>query len=90
MNEMIVVQLSPVEKLHTVYIMSNDTENVPIVKTATVEELPSVISMSAAKYGISTIKLAGAKDYTSGIRDILTEKFNTCFGKNNSFIIELM
>lgn len=90
MEEMIVVQMNPTEPQHTVYIISNNTETVPLIKTATIEELPSVVAMSAAKYEIERIRLAGAREYTCGYRDILTAKFETCFGKDNNIIIELM
>ena len=90
MEEMIVVQLQPTNSEHEIYIMSNNSEFVPLIKKAKIDELPSVVSMAAAKYGITNIKLAGPQDYTAGIRNVLTEKINTCFGKQNNFIIEFM
>ena len=90
MNEMIFIYLQPTDATHTVYIMSNNSEIVPIIKKATIDELPSVVSMSAAKYNITHIKLVGPHDYTKGIRNTLTEKINTCFGKENNFLIELV
>ena len=70
MEEMIIVQLQPTDLEHSVYIISNNTEMVPLIKKATVEELPSVVAMSAAKYNINCIKLAGPHSYTCGIREI--------------------
>lgn len=90
MNEMIVIQLQPTNVEHEIYIMSNNSEEVPLIRKATIEELPSVVAMSAAKYNINHIKLAGPKTYTAGVRNTLTEKINTCFGKDNKFTIELM
>ena len=90
MEEMIVVYLQPTEVKHDIYIISNNTEIVPLIKKTTIEELPSMIAMSAAKYNITHIKLAGPHSYTTEIRNVVTEKINTCFGKENSFLIELM
>jgi hypothetical protein len=90
MEEMIIVQLKPTELEHSVYIISNNTEMVPLIKRTTIEELPSVVAMSAAKYNINCIKLAGPHSYTCGVRDQVTAKINTCFGKDNNFLIELM
>lgn len=90
MEEMILIRLNPTELEQEVYILSNNSEYVPLIKKSAIEELPSVVAMSAAKYGISTIKLAGPRDYTCGVRDQVTAKINTCFGKDNKFIIELM
>ena len=90
MEEMIVVQLRPTSLKHEVYIMSNNTEDIPHIVHSSIQELPSVIAMSAAKYNIHCIKLAGPRDYTSGIQNTIKEKINTCFGINNDFTIELM
>ena len=90
MEEIIVVRLNPVALEQEVYIMSNDTETVPLIRKCTTEELPSVVTMSAAKYKIHHIKLAGSKVYAEEIRNRVTEKVSTCFGADNDFIIELM
>jgi hypothetical protein len=90
MEEVIIAQVNPTTLEQIVYIISNDSERVPLIKTTTIEELPSVVAMSAAKYNIDYIKIAGPKDYTQGIRDILTAKVKTCFGEDNRFRIDLM
>lgn len=90
MEEMIMVRLNPTGLEQEIYIISNNSEYIPLTKKSTIEELPSVVAMSAAKYGINTIKLAGPHDYTCGVRDQVTAKINTCFGKDNNFVIELM
>ena len=90
MEEMIIVRLNPVALEQEVYIMSNNTVEVPIVRKCNLEELPSMIAMSAAKYNINYIKLAGSKVYATEIRNRVTEKINTCFGADNNFLIELM
>ena len=90
MEELILVRLDPVALEQEVYIISNNVEMVPLVRKCTTDELPSVVTMSAAKYNIHHIKLAGSKAYTEEIRNRVTEKVSTCFGVNNDFIIELM
>ena len=90
MEELILVRLNPVELEQEVYIMSNNVETVPLIRKCTTEELSSVVAMSAAKYNIHYIKLAGSKTYATEIRNRLTEKINTCFGADNDFVIELM
>ena len=90
MEEMIIVRLDPVALEQEVYIMSNNVENIPLVRKCSLEELPSMVAMSAAKYNIHHIKLGGSKVYASEIRNRLTEKVSTCFGADNDFIIELM
>lgn len=90
MEEMILVRLNPVALEQEVYIMSNSVESIPLVRKCTTEELPSMVTMSAAKYNIHHIKLAGSKVYAEEIRNRVTEKVSTCFGANNDFIIELM
>ena len=90
MEELIIIRLNPVALEQEVYIMSNNVESVPLVHKCTTEELPSVTAMSAAKYNIHHIKLAGSKVYAEEIRNRVTEKVSTCFGANNDFIIELM
>jgi hypothetical protein len=39
---------------------------------------------------VKKIKLCGATQYTAGIKNQLTEKIITCFGKADDFIIELV
>ena len=90
MEEMIVVRLNPVGLEQEVYIMSNSVETVPLVRKCTTEELPSMVAMSAAKYNIHYVKLAGSKVYAEEIRNRVTEKVSTCFGADNDFVIELM
>lgn len=90
MEEMIIVRLNPVELQQEVYIMSSNVETIPLTRKCTLEELPSTIAMSAAKYNINHIKLAGSKVYAEEIRNRVTEKINTCFGADNGFLIELM
>lgn len=90
MEEMIIVRLNPVELQQEVYIMSSNVQTIPLTRKCTLEELPSTIAMSAAKYNINHIKLAGSKAYAEEIRNRVTEKINTCFGVDNGFLIELM
>ena len=90
MIEEIVVMLKPTELKHTVYIMSANSEIIPITIQCTGDELLSTVAMSAAKYQIDNIKLKGAKDYTSGVKEQLQNKVNTCFGVNNKITIELI
>ena len=90
MEEMIIIQVKPTELEHTIYIMSANSEVVPIIVKCKAEELLSTVAMSAAKYEISEIKIQGAKDYTLGIKEQLTNKINTCFGLDNKINIELI
>ena len=90
MEEMIVVMLQPTELKHTIYIMSNNSEIIHIIIKCTQEELLSTVAMSASKYKIDLIKLQGPQDYTLGIKNQLSTKINTCFGKDNKITIELI
>lgn len=90
MEELILVRLNPVELQQEVYIMSNNVETVPLTRKCSIDELSSMVTMSAAKYNIHHIKLAGSKVYAEEIRNRLTEKVSTCFGADNDFLIELM
>ena len=90
MEEQIVVMLQPTELKHIIYIMSNNSENVPIVIQCPQEELLSTVAMSAAKYKITEIKLRGPQDYILGIKEQLISKVNTCFGLDNKITIELI
>ena len=89
MEDQIVIRTSPIEKQY-VYIFSSNEELSPICKESTLEELLSVVAMSAAKYNIKKIKLSGAKDFALGIKEQLTKKICTCFGKVDDFTIELL
>ena len=89
MEDQIVIRTSPVEKQY-IYIFSSNEEFSPICKESTLEELFSVVAMSAAKYNIKKIKLSGAKDFTLGLKEQLTKKICTCFGKVDDFTIELL
>ena len=90
MREEILIRLNPTQLNQEIYIMSSASETIPMELKCTIDELPSVVAMSAAKYKIQSIKLAGATSFALGIKDKLTEKINTCFGKENKITIELM
>lgn len=90
MENKIVVSIKPIEIKQYIYIFSDITETMPITVETTMNELLSIIAMSAAKYKIKNIKLSGPKSYSLGVKDQLIEKINTCFGKSDDFIIELM
>ena len=90
MDEQIIVKLELGKLKHTVYIFTDEEEITPVVKEAAAEDLMSVIAMAAAKYKIKTIKLSGPRSFSLGIKNQLTEKLNTCFGKTDGFVIELM
>ena len=90
MNEQIVIMLQPTELTHTIYIMSNNSETVPIVVQCKANELLSTVAMSASKYNISDIKIKGPMNYTLGIKEQLVNKINTCFGQNHKITIELI
>ena len=90
MEEVIVARLNPTELKQEVYIMSSSVEKIPLVQKCNINELPSVIAMSAAKYNISNIKIAGPKAYSEGVRAQVVEKINTCFDNKNEFTIELI
>lgn len=90
MEELIIVQIKPTELEHTVYIMTNNSEIIPIIVKCTQETLLSTVAMSASKYNISDIKIQGPHTYTQGIKDQLQTKVNTCFGCNNNITISLI
>lgn len=90
MEEVIIARLNPANLKQEVYIMSSNSEQVPLVKSCLVDELPFVIAMAAAKYDIHYIKLAGTKTYAEGIKEQIKTKISTCFGINNDFVIELI
>lgn len=90
MENQIIVRLEAGVIKQTVYIFTDLSDEVPIGIEANMEDLLSVIVMSAAKYKIKNIKLSGPKSFSLGVKDQLTEKINTCFGKSDDFTIELM
>ena len=90
MREEIIVILNPVDLKQTVYIMSANSETIPIEVKCSKEELLSTVVMSAAKYNIDSIKLKGPKDYSLGIKEQIQNKAQVCFGKENKLIIELI
>jgi hypothetical protein len=90
MDNQIVIRIENGALKQYVYIFSEDSDLTPIVQEATMENLLSVAAMAAAKYRIKKFRLSGAKDFTLGIKNQLTEKLTTCFGKIDDFNIELM
>lgn len=90
MENQIVIKLNQGVLNHHVYIFTDVSEQVPISEVATMENLMSIVAMAAAKYKIKKIKISGAKTFSLGIKDQLTEKLSTCFGKIDDFIIEMM
>lgn len=90
MDNQIIVKLDPGMLKHKVYTFTEDSDTTPICQEAKIEELLSVVAMSAAKYKIKNIKLSGPKSFSLGIKDQLAEKITTCFGKMDGFIIDIM
>ena len=90
MDNQIIVRFNLGDFKHAVYIFTDESEKTPIYEEATTDNILSVIAMSAAKYNIRKIKISGAKDYSLGMKDKLTEKLNTCFGKSDVFTIEVL
>lgn len=90
MDNQIVVRMELGSLNYDVYIFTEDSDTIPIHEQATMDNLMSVVAMAAAKYKIKKIKLSGPKSFSLGIKDQLTEKINTCFGKSDDFTIELM
>ena len=90
MNDLIIVALKPTEAKQYVYIFSELCEEMPIILECGIDQLMSTITMSAAKYKIKKIKLSGPKTFSLGVKDQLSEKIKTCFGKTDGFTIELM
>lgn len=88
----ICVLLKPTGLQHKVYVFSQDSVNTPaFITDATIDEIPSVVAMNAAKYQIYNIKIAGPHDYTARFKDLIAAKFSTCFGeKADQFSIELV
>jgi hypothetical protein len=90
MENQIIVRIENSSLKHSVYIFTDDSNTMPICEQATMDNLLSVITMSAAKYKIKKIKLSGPKSFSLGIKNQLTEKLITCFGKIDDFTIEVM
>ena len=90
MDNQIVVRMDQGVLKHQIYIFTDDSDTMPICQEATMEDLMSVVAMSAAKYKIKKIKLSGPKSFSLGIKNQLTEKLITCFGKIDDFTIEVM
>ena len=90
MENQIVVRMNQGTLKHQVYVFTDDSDTVPVCQEATMENLMSVIAMSVAKYKIKKIKLSGPKSFSLGIKNQLTEKLITCFGKIDDFTIEVM
>ena len=90
MENQIVIKLNQGTLKHQVYIFTDDSDTLPICEEATMENIMSVAAMSAAKYKIKKIKLSGPKSFSLGIKNQLTEKLITCFGKIDDFTIEVM
>lgn len=90
MENQIIVKLNQGVLKHQVYVFTDDSDTLPICQESTMEDLMSVVAMSAAKYKIKRIKLSGPKSFSLGIKNQLTEKLITCFGKIDDFTIEVM
>lgn len=90
MDERIVVSVKPTDRKHKIYIFSLKEEKVPVTLEATIDDLYSAVTMSAAKYKINDIYLTGPTAYTLGVKERLIEKINTCFGCNNDVTVSLM
>ena len=90
MDDVIIARVKPLEPTQYVYVFLSTALETPIAIESDMNNLLSNMTMAAAKYKINKIKLSGAKDFNVGLKDQLTEKINTCFGKSNNFTIELM
>lgn len=90
MDNQIIVKIENGTLKQNIYIFTEDSDTVPICEQVTMDNLLSAVTMSAAKYKIKKIKLSGPKSFSLGIKDQLTEKISTCFGKADDFTIELM
>ena len=88
MNNQIIVTLDQGVTKQKVFIYLKDNEMT--CQNVDMENLFSVVTMSAAKYKIKNIKIVGPKEYSKGIKDQLTKKINTCFGEENDFTVELV
>lgn len=90
MENQIIIRVDQGVLKHQIYIFTDDSDTMPICQEATMENLMSIVAMSAAKYKIKKIKLSGPKSFSLGIKNQLTEKLVTCFGKIDDFTIEVM
>jgi hypothetical protein len=90
MENQIVVALRPLEPIQEVYVFTDESATMPVCAQTDMKTLLSTIVMNAAKYKIKKIKISGPKSFTTGIKDQLTEKISTCFGKSDDFTIELV
>ena len=88
MDEQIIVKFNFGNLNHDVFVYTDSGAFEK--KSANADNLLSVIAMECARYGVKKIKLCGATQYTAGIKNQLTEKIITCFGKADDFIIELV
>lgn len=88
----ICVLLKPTGLQHMVYVFSQESESIPVeIVKASIDEIPSVVAMNAAKFQIYNIKIAGPHDYTTKFKDLITSKIQTCFGAESSnFSVELV
>lgn len=92
MDEQIIIKTGPVD-VSSVWIFSNQFERIPTTQVfSNQNELLSFVAMSAAKYGIRTIKICGPHSYTEGVVTELTKKINVCFDKKEceNFSISLI
>ena len=90
MENQIIIMIKPLEPTQYVYIFTEESELSPIAVSTTMDMLFSTATMNAARYKIKKIKISGPNSFTTGIKDQLTEKIITCFGKADDFTIELM
>ena len=90
MENQIIVKLNQGILEQTVYIFTDESDTIPLIKTAPMDQLVSLVTMSAAKYNVRLIKLSGARTFALGVKNQLTEKIQTCFGKTDDFTIEFM
>lgn len=89
MENQIIINLSPVEYKHTIYIMEANANDTPIICSCSLDELPSTIIDLSKQYNVKKINLTGAKDYTRKIKDFILNK-NIQYFENNQIIIELV
>ena len=90
MEDVIIARVKPLEPIQYVYVFVAGALETPTAIESNMDNLISNITMAAAKYKIKNIKLAGAKEFNLGVKNQLTEKITTCFGKIDGFNIELM
>lgn len=88
MEKQIIVKFNFGNLNHDVFVYTDN--GICEKKSANADNLLSIIAMESARYGVKKIKLCGATQYTAGIKNQLTEKITTCFGKADDFIIELL